>query len=466
MVLAREFAGRKGPSRFPPTCRFGKMPRASSPRRHDRFKSGFSPFRNPKKTTNPATRSWDVFPDRLTALLPAERLAALKTALDGPVGFLAVRVADFRHFVGVHGESSGFGLPNRLRKEAAERFDVVFPSETLLFVEAVGSGETLLVFRLPPGGACGPPGRSLSLRLRLNAVMNHAAEERLPDTVTVEVGYAWMNPVSEEGAEAFHQRLFRAFCEAQRTAARRIPAEKLDLHQEFIRILETPLLSIHHQPVIDFSTGGVLGWEALMRGPADGNFPDPALLLTFAEEVGKSSRRFPRSTGRRIGSGVVFRAREETGWSGNSPWSRSPSGSWIVNSGPLSPWRSRAIGRRKSKNFPNPSRATPSRGTGGPPLARRPTNPIPPPPGRPKAGIARVDGAQTRKRRRKSPGVFVDGPLGVNYTAGAAPSSPSKGAGADISGSWLEILKSALSSSSMSNCRQLISMENFCLSFF
>lgn len=251
------------------------------------FKSGFSPFRNPKIPPSPATRTCDVFSDCLTALLPAERLAILTTALDGPVGFLTVRVADFFQFVGAHGESTGFRLLNRLRNEAAERFGEVFPSETLLFADAVGLGETLLVFRLPPGGACQLPGRSLSLRLRLNAVMNHAAEERLPDAVTVEVGYAWMNPVSEESAEAFHQRLFRAFCEAQRTAARRIPAEKLDLHQEFIRILETPLLSIHYQPVIDFSTGGVLGWEALMRGPADGNFPDPSLLLTFAEEVGK-----------------------------------------------------------------------------------------------------------------------------------------------------------------------------------
>jgi diguanylate cyclase (GGDEF)-like protein len=187
------------------------------------FKSGFSPFRNPKKTRNPATRSCDIFSDCLTALLPAERLAALTTALDGPVGFLTVRVADFYHFVGAHGESAGFRLLNRLRKEAAERFDEVFPSETLLFAEAVGLGETLLVFRLPSGGACGLPGRSLSLRLRLNAVMNHAAEERLPDTVTVEVGYAWINPVPEESAEAFHQRLFRAFCEAQRTAAPAFP---------------------------------------------------------------------------------------------------------------------------------------------------------------------------------------------------------------------------------------------------
>ncbi len=187
------------------------------------FKSGFSPLQKPKNLPAPSTGSCDVFSDCPTAVLPAERLATLTTGLDGPVGFLTVRIADFYEFVGLHGECAGFRLLNRLRNEATERFGEVFSSETPLFAEAAGLGETLLVFRLPPDGACRLPGHALSLRLRLNAIMNHAAEERPPDAVTVEVGYAWMNPVSEESAEAFHRRLLRALCEAQRTAASAFP---------------------------------------------------------------------------------------------------------------------------------------------------------------------------------------------------------------------------------------------------
>lgn len=251
------------------------------------FKSGFSPFRNPKGGVSPARRTGDIFSECLNGLLPPDRLATLREASGEPVGFLTVRLGDFFQFVGRHGESTGFRLLNRLRAEAAERFGEIFPPESLLFSEAAGIGETLLAFRLPPGGACQLPGRALSLRLRLSAAIHQAAEERPPGDVGVQVGYAWMNPAPEDTTEEYHQRLFRAFCEAQRTAAQRIPAEKLDLHQEFIRILETPLLSIHYQPVIDFASGGRIGWEALMRGPADGNFPEPAMLLGFAEEVGK-----------------------------------------------------------------------------------------------------------------------------------------------------------------------------------
>jgi diguanylate cyclase (GGDEF)-like protein len=251
------------------------------------FKPGFPPFRNPKSGVSPPGRTGGVFSECLNGLLTPEGLAALTEALDGPVGFLTVRLTDFFQFVGRHGEGAGFRLLNRLRAEAAERFGEVFPKVPLLLCEAVGLGETLLAFRLAPNGACQLPGRALSLRLRLNTVLSQAAGERPPGDAGVQVGYAWMNPAPAETPEEFHQRLFRAFCEAQRTAAKRIPAEKLDLHREFIGILETPLLSIHYQPVMDFASGGPIGWEALMRGPADGNFPEPAMLLGFAEEVGK-----------------------------------------------------------------------------------------------------------------------------------------------------------------------------------
>jgi diguanylate cyclase (GGDEF)-like protein len=252
------------------------------------FKSGVSLPRNARSGNFRPGPGADAFSQCVGALLSPERRADLEKALQTePVGLLMVGIADFDHLVGVHGENSGFRLLNRLRSEALDGFSESFPDCSLLFSEAVGIDETLLVFHLPPGARCALPGRSLSLRLRLNARMKETAREILPDAVGVRVGHAWLNPAPAESGEAFHQRLFRAFCDARRTAGRRIPPEKLDLHREFIRILETPLLEIHYQPVMDFLDGGVMGWEAFMRGPADGNFHEPALLLAFAEEVGR-----------------------------------------------------------------------------------------------------------------------------------------------------------------------------------
>jgi hypothetical protein len=117
------------------------------------FKSGFPPFRNPKIDPIPPGQRSDIFSDCLSGLLPPERLSILAEAMDGPLGFLAVRLADFFQFAGRHGESIGFRLLHRLRAEAADRFGEIFPPENLLFSETAGIGETLPPFRLPPGGA-------------------------------------------------------------------------------------------------------------------------------------------------------------------------------------------------------------------------------------------------------------------------------------------------------------------------
>lgn len=252
------------------------------------FKSGVSPLWKARPGSLRPGQGAGVFSQCVGTLLPPERRGEVAKALQTtPVGLLMVSIADFDNLVGTHGENSGFRLLHRLRSEAVEGFPETFPDCPLLFSEAVGIDETLLVFQLPPGTRCALPGRSLSLRLRLNTRVKETARETLPDAVGVRVGYAWLNPAPKESDEEFHQRLFRTFCEARRTASRRIPPEKLDLHQEFIRILETPLLEIHYQPVLDFTDGSLIGWEAFMRGPADGNFHEPALLLAFAEEAGK-----------------------------------------------------------------------------------------------------------------------------------------------------------------------------------
>lgn len=55
---------------------------------------------------------------------------------------------------------------------------------------------------------------------------------------------------------------------------------------EFKAILERKHFSAVYQPVISLCSGGIMGWESLIRGPHESYFHNPDRIFSFAEETG------------------------------------------------------------------------------------------------------------------------------------------------------------------------------------
>ncbi|MDP3427768.1 MAG: EAL domain-containing protein, partial [Humidesulfovibrio sp.] len=82
-------------------------------------------------------------------------------------------------------------------------------------------------------------------------------------------------------------RLFQAVNEARLRAKMRLDLSQLSLSTEFNAILHNRDVRAVFQPIADFTTGTILAWEALTRGPEGTTFHSPAMLFDFAEQSGK-----------------------------------------------------------------------------------------------------------------------------------------------------------------------------------
>jgi len=61
----------------------------------------------------------------------------------------------------------------------------------------------------------------------------------------------------------------------------------LSVASRFNAILEHQQISTVYQPILDFKTNSILGWEALSRGPKDSSFQSPVILFETAEKLGR-----------------------------------------------------------------------------------------------------------------------------------------------------------------------------------
>jgi EAL domain-containing protein (putative c-di-GMP-specific phosphodiesterase class I)/GGDEF domain-containing protein len=102
---------------------------------------------------------------------------------------------------------------------------------------------------------------------------------REPD---IHVGYA----VLSFKAENVESQLYTALREAREMARGSISLETAMLLSEFREILDQARFEIVYQPVVSLRSGGVLGWEALARGPRESYFRSPDVIFSFAEEAG------------------------------------------------------------------------------------------------------------------------------------------------------------------------------------
>jgi diguanylate cyclase (GGDEF)-like protein len=82
------------------------------------------------------------------------------------------------------------------------------------------------------------------------------------------------------------QELIKILSAARKISSSSLNTAQLSLTKEFRSILSQGRIQVVYQPILDFSTGRILGWEALSRGPAGSQFESPVSLFDYAEESG------------------------------------------------------------------------------------------------------------------------------------------------------------------------------------
>ncbi|BCS87268.1 GGDEF domain-containing protein [Pseudodesulfovibrio sediminis] len=87
--------------------------------------------------------------------------------------------------------------------------------------------------------------------------------------------------------DSFDTLIVHALQEARRMESRPLNMNELSITSRFNTILTQGWVTAHYQPILDFRSDTILGWEALARGPEGSSFRSPVMLFETAEELGR-----------------------------------------------------------------------------------------------------------------------------------------------------------------------------------
>jgi EAL domain-containing protein (putative c-di-GMP-specific phosphodiesterase class I)/GGDEF domain-containing protein len=87
------------------------------------------------------------------------------------------------------------------------------------------------------------------------------------------------------GGGDWEKRFLQAVTEARRSARSHLDISGLEIAARFNELLLNKGVSAFYQPILDFSSGSIMGWEALARGPAGTSFQSPIMLFELAEQL-------------------------------------------------------------------------------------------------------------------------------------------------------------------------------------
>ena len=103
----------------------------------------------------------------------------------------------------------------------------------------------------------------------------------------IDLGMGFAAVTCSRDDEAWGEALGKAIKLARRMESRPLDMNELSITSRFNTILVQGWVSAHYQPILDFRTDTVLGWEALARGPEGSSFRSPVMLFQTAEELGR-----------------------------------------------------------------------------------------------------------------------------------------------------------------------------------
>lgn len=193
---------------------------------------------------------------------------------------LLVIIRDYRLFKQMYGNDFVGQLDRELRdsleKAAHEQRQCASSS-----VVAVGSGKYALVW--PCGGMSQKGLGDLAYSFKLKA-QNALKRTMLKWTgLGIELGMGYS--IIEAGSD-WKDSFWKGIRDAQLCAGQPMKLNDLEITDHFNTIIRQQNISCKYQPILDFRTGSVYGWEALARGPQGSPFQSPLMMFEMAEQLG------------------------------------------------------------------------------------------------------------------------------------------------------------------------------------
>lgn len=142
------------------------------------------------------------------------------------------------------------------------------------------SGEYLLIW--PSAGGENLADLSYAMKIKAQNELKRTMLKWTGREVELGIGFARFGA---GGAGDWEKRFLQAVTEARRSARSRLDLSRLEIATRFNELLRTKAVSAFYQPILDFTTGTILGWEALARGPAGTSFQSPIMLFELAEQL-------------------------------------------------------------------------------------------------------------------------------------------------------------------------------------
>ena len=202
---------------------------------------------------------------------------------DAGVALLTIEVLNFHRIVLLCGDETSFEFYGRLLEETELLFRDNYEDCRILFVESWGMGQSVLFFEHPKWPPCKLARAYGMLRMAFEELVKRETVPVVEEPPEAVLGYSELTPARRKDIK---RSIVKALCEARQFSLGSLDDKTLDLQREFLTLIEEGALVPVYQPILDFSSGETLGWEAFSRGPADSSFCMPSTFFRFAEHVG------------------------------------------------------------------------------------------------------------------------------------------------------------------------------------
>lgn len=104
--------------------------------------------------------------------------------------------------------------------------------------------------------------------------------------IGIELGMGY-SLITHRKSKEWESAFLNSIKEARVFANQPLDLKSLEISRSFNEIIRARKIYCKYQPILDFRTGGIYGWEALARGPEASPFESPLVMFELAEQIGR-----------------------------------------------------------------------------------------------------------------------------------------------------------------------------------
>jgi diguanylate cyclase (GGDEF)-like protein len=199
------------------------------------------------------------------------------------IGVMYLDIVRFHEVQQIHGSIMVDRVLNLLEESLKKIITKFLPDDSVLAVENLWADDFVILFTLSDKTSTEELSNlAVALRLSLRDNLSFQFIKLLGSELELHIGYAIIEPAADIKHDI---KLYNALREAQKVAKGTLSLGTINLAKKFKELLSNHELRSVYQPIVSLSSGEILGWEALTRGPENSYFSNPDVIFSFAEEI-------------------------------------------------------------------------------------------------------------------------------------------------------------------------------------